>query len=166
MKKILLMAALLGMLSCTVDHGLGTLDSQISGKVIFINPEQMPSYIESVRVVAVVNMPPQNLGDVVITNTSVNLSKAEPTYYIPAPVASYDLVAAVYKEKGKAWNYANILGFYGFDPVNFMYDYKKVILTASEPIAHDVNIYCDWSLLPTDHRRVSAEQGQAGTEHE
>jgi hypothetical protein len=152
MKKFFFLLPLLGVLSCTIDHGLGTLDSQISGKVVFLNPEQMPPYIESVRVVAVVNMPPQNLGDVVITNSSVNLSKAEPTYYIPAPIASYDLVAAVYKEKGKAWNYANILGFYGFDPVNFIYDYKKVVLTKSEPMVRDINIYCDWSLLRPDNR--------------
>jgi hypothetical protein len=157
MKKILYLLPLLALFSCSIDHGLGTLDSQISGKVIFLNTDQMPSYIESVRVVAVVNMPPQNLGDVVITNTSVNLSKTEPTYYIPAPIASYDLVAAIYKEKGKAWNYANILGFYGFDPVNFLYDYKKVVLTRSAPIARDIDIYCDWSLLRPENRQSRAE---------
>jgi hypothetical protein len=147
MKKLLTLVLLLLTMSCSIDHGLGTLDSRITGKVVFLNRDKMPSYVEAVRIVAVVHMPPQNLGDVVITNTSVNLSKEEPTYYIPAPIASYEVIAAIWKEKGKAWNYANILGFYGFDPVNYIFDYKKVELTKGQPVAPDIDIYCDWSFL-------------------
>jgi hypothetical protein len=147
MKKIVALAFALLLLSCSIDQGLGTMDSYISGRVIFLNPEQKPDYVEAVRIVAVINMPPQNLGDVVIANTSVNLSREEPTYSIPAPLASYEVIAAVWKEKGKAWNYANILGFYGFDPINYIFDYKKVEVTRTHPVAENIDIYCDWSLL-------------------
>ena len=147
MKKNLLWLIALVAMSCSIDHGLGTMNSRITGKVIFLNLEQRPSYVEAVRIVAVDNLPPQSLGDVVITNTSVNLAASEPSYYIPAPIADYELVAAVWKEKGKAWNYSNILGFYGFDPVNYLYEYKKVQLTKAQPVAQGIDIYCDWSLL-------------------
>ncbi len=134
--------------ACEIDHGLGTLDSRITGRVIFLNRDKRPDYVESVRIVAAVNLPPQSLGDVVFTNTSVNLSKDNPEYYVPAPPATYQLVAAVWKEKGQAWNYSKILGFYGFDPVNFTFDSVKVVLTKEQPVAQNIDIYCDWSLLP------------------
>ena len=149
MKKALLIILIIPLMTaCEIDHGLGTLDSRITGKVIFLNKDKKPDYVESVRIVAAVNLPPESLGDVVFTNTSVNLSKDEPDYYVPAPLATYQLVAAIWKEKGKAWNYSKILGFYGFDPVNFTFDSVKVVLTKSQPIAKDIDIYCDWSLLP------------------
>ena len=146
MKKLIIPGLLL-FFSCSVDHGLGTLDSRITGKVVFLNRDKMPSYVESVRIVAIVHLPPQSLGDVVITNTSVNLSKETPTYYIPAPLAEYELIAAIWKEKGKTWNYSNILSFYGFDPINYTVEYKKVGLTKAQPVAENIDIYCDWSLL-------------------
>ena len=132
---------------CNTDHGLGTLDSKITGDIIFLNMEKKPDYIEAVRIVAAVKLPPENLGDVVFTNTSINLASNQSEYDIPAPIASYELVAAVWKEKGKAWNYANILGFYGFDPVNLQFEYKKVVLSNNHPVAQHIDIICDWSLL-------------------
>ena len=134
-------------LGCDIDHGLGVMESKIAGDIVFINPDKKPDYVESVRVVAAVKFPFTSLSDVVIMNTSVNLSKAQPNYVIPAPLSSYQVVAAVWKEKGKAWNYANLLGIYGFNPVEGQFDYKEVTLTKSNPVANNINIYCDWSLL-------------------
>ncbi|MBN2413795.1 hypothetical protein JXQ31_19095 [candidate division KSB1 bacterium] len=147
-KTLALLFILFLITACEIDHGLGTLDSRITGRVIFLNQDKKPDYVESVRIVAAVNLPPQSLGDVVFTNTSVNLSKDEPDYYVPAPLATYQLVAAVWKEKGQAWNYSKILGFYGFDPVNFTFDSVKVVLTKEQPVAKNIDIYCDWSILP------------------
>jgi hypothetical protein len=134
--------------SCDIDHGLGTLDSGINGQIIFINPDKKPDFIDAVRVIAAVKIPPQTLGDVVFTNTSVNLSQQQSAFHIAAPLASYEMVAAVWKEKGKAWNYANILGFYGFDPIHYQVEFLQVKLSKSQPVADDINIYCDWSLIP------------------
>ena len=148
--KIVRFGVLFGALvlvSCGIDHGLGPMESRITGRIIFLNPDKKPNYVESVRVVAAVRIPPENLGDVVFTNTSVNLSKPEPDYYVPAPLATYELVVAVYKKKGAAWDYSKWLGFYGFDPVNYTVEYKKVALTKEQPVAKNINIYCDWSLL-------------------
>ncbi len=147
MKKKWLLAFSLLIMSCAIDQGLGTMDSYITGRVIFLNPEQKPDYVEAVRMVAIINMPPQNLGDVIIANTSVNLSREEPTYSIPAPYAAYRMIAAIWKEKGKAWDYTNILGFYGFDPVTYTIEDKVVDVTKEHPIAENIDIYCDWSLL-------------------
>lgn len=135
------------MSGCEIDHGLGTLDSGIFGKVIFINQEKRPDYVEAVRIVAVVNLPPKSLGDVVITNSSVNLSRNESEYGIPAPLASYEMVAAVWKKKGAAWDYANILSFYGYDPINVKFEYKPVVLTEKKPQAEGIDIYCDWTFV-------------------
>ncbi len=146
-KTCLLLLLVLFFAGCRLDHGLGTLDSKISGKILFLNPQKQPAYVEAVRVVAAVNLPPQNLGDVVFTNSSINLSKEQPEYEIPAPITTYQMVAAIYKKKGEAWNYANILGFYGYDPINYKFEYKPVVLSKEHPIASGIDIYCDWSLL-------------------
>ncbi|HPG40442.1 MAG TPA: hypothetical protein PLP19_05115 [bacterium] len=148
MKKIFILILLLPVLSCEIDHGLGTMDSRITGKIIFINPDKKPDYVESVRIVAVANYPPESLGDLVITNTSVNLSKEQPEYYIPAPLATYHLVGAIFKEKGHNWDYGNLLSYYGFDPVNYKIDIIPIVLSKQHPIAYNIDIICDWSLLP------------------
>jgi hypothetical protein len=132
---------------CSIDHGLGTLDTRITGDVVFLNRDQKPESVEAVRVIAVVNMPPESLGDVVFTYKSVNLSRDKSEYDIPAPDATYELVAAIWKEKGKAWNYGNILGFYGFDPVTYEIESKTVTIDKHHPVASNIDIICDWSLL-------------------
>jgi hypothetical protein len=144
---IALICAICCAVSCHIDHGLGTLHSQITGQIIFLNPDSKPDFVESVRIVAAVRFPPQTLGDVVFTNTSINLSKAQPDYTLPAPLASYQIVAAVWKAKGKNWDYRNILGFYGFDPVNSQFEYKPVELTKADPVAQNIDIYCDWTMV-------------------
>jgi hypothetical protein len=151
MKRLLLITLLMLGLQCEIDHGLGTMDSRITGKVIFLNQDKKPDYVESVRIVAVVNLPPKTLGDLVITNTSVNLSQEQPEYYIPAPLATYRLIAAIWKEKGHSWDYGNILSFYGFDPVNYQVDSVAVVLTKNHPVAYNVDIICDWTMLPEDN---------------
>lgn len=131
---------------CRIDHGLDLLESRITGKIVFIGKREKPDFVESLRVVAAVKLPPESLGDVVFTYTSVNLSKEQPNYEIPAPIASYEMVAVIWKQKGKTWDYANILGFYGFDPINLKFEYIKVVLTKEHPVAESIDIYCDWSL--------------------
>ena len=64
--------------SCEIDHGLGVMESQIAGDILFLNPDKKPDYVESVRIVAAVKFPFTSLSDVVIMNTSVNLSKEKP----------------------------------------------------------------------------------------
>jgi hypothetical protein len=133
--------------SCEVDHGLGVMESSISGNVVFVNHDKKPDYVESVRIVAAVKYPFTSLSDVVFANTSVNLSKEQSEYELPAPLTNYQIVAAVWKEKGKTWDYTNLLGFYGFNPSNGEFEYKEISLTKQDPVAENVDIYCDWSFL-------------------
>jgi len=148
-------AAILWLGGCDIDHGLGTLDSMITGEIVFLNPEQQPEKVESVRVVAAVRVPPESLGDVVFTNSSVNLSRDRSYYEIPAPLADYQLVAAIWKEKGKSWDYSNILSFYGFDPVNFTVENRPITLSKSQPVAQHIDILVDWRLVG-NHLNASA----------
>ncbi|NOY58741.1 MAG: hypothetical protein GXO75_07390 [Calditrichaeota bacterium] len=132
---------------CKIDHGLDIMKSKITGDVIFLNPDKRPDYVESVRIVAAVKFPFTSLSDVVFMNTSINLSKEKSAYEIPAPISTYQVVAAVWKEKGQAWNYTNLLGIYGFNPLSGQFEFKKVILTKNDPVARGIDIYCDWSTL-------------------
>ncbi|HOT97297.1 MAG TPA: hypothetical protein PLG50_06990 [bacterium] len=134
--------------ACEIDHGLGLIESGISGRVIFLHPEKKPARVDAVRVVAVVNFPPQSLGDLVFTNTSINLSQLTPSYRLPAPLARYVLVGAIYREKGKEWDYAKILGFYGSNPDSNLYDIRPVTLSKAHPVAAGIDIYCDWASVP------------------
>jgi len=140
---------------CEIDHGLGPLGSRIQGRLIFLNPEMKPEQVESVRVIAVVRWDPDNLSlsDVVFTNRSINLSREIPEYDLPAPPATYELVAAVWKEKGRAWNYLNILGFYGFDPRDFTVGETRVELTQNQPVVQGIDILCDWSSIKSEGGR-------------
>jgi hypothetical protein len=133
------------MIAC--DHGLGVMESRIKGTLYYLNVAQRPDYVESVRVVALVRMPPQTLGDLVFTNRGVGSRDEESSYDLPAPLTSYVMVAAIWREKGKDWNYGNILGIYGFDPVNYTFETKPVVLSKSQPVADSVDIYCDWSII-------------------
>jgi hypothetical protein len=146
MKKIIWIFVLL-FLNCEIDHGLGPMKSRITGHVTFVNKELKPDNIEALRAVAVTTWDPAHfsLSDVVIANTSINTSREEPEYYIPAPLGPYELVAIVWKKKGQGWNYTHLLGYYGFDPVSFTGENKTVKLTSSHPVAEDINIVCDWS---------------------
>ncbi|MBN1997669.1 hypothetical protein JW935_08965 [candidate division KSB1 bacterium] len=146
MKKILLIA-LLFVSGCEIDHGLGPLKSRITGKISFVNENFKPDNIDALRPIAVTKWDPENfsLSDIVIANTSVNMSKENPDYYIPAPLGSYELVAIVYRKKGQGWNYTQILGFYGFDPVTYTGESKIVTLSKTKPIAGEIDIVCDWT---------------------
>jgi hypothetical protein len=81
----LVFIALLSVLviSCDSPLGLSTLDSEIQGEVIFLNPELKPDYVEAVRIVAAVQIPPQSLGDVIFTYSGVDLSSKRSVYRIP-----------------------------------------------------------------------------------
>jgi len=144
---IFLIVALSVLPGCEIDHGLDIMKSKITGDIIFLNPDKRPDYVESVRIVAAVKFPFTSLSDVVFMNTSINLSKEKSVYEIPAPISTYQVVAAVWKKKGQAWNYTNLLGIYGFNPLSGQFEFKKVILTKSDPVAQGIDIYCDWSTL-------------------
>jgi hypothetical protein len=104
-------AAILWLGGCDIDHGLGTLDSMITGEILFLNPEQQPEKVESVRVVAAVRVPPEIARRCGVHQSSVNLSRDRSYYEIPAPLAEYQLVAQSGKKKARSWDYSNILSF-------------------------------------------------------
>lgn len=133
--------------SCDIDHGLGVSDSRIRGHLILPDMSLRPDYFEAVRVVALTKKLDEGditLNDAVIANFSVDLGVANPTYDLPAPISKYEFIGAVWKQRGKSWDYTNIFGFYGFDPDSFKYDVKPVYLTEDQPIVDNIDIVCDW----------------------
>jgi len=147
---LLLIFFVLSITDCDFDTGLGLMESYISGEVVFINPSAKADYVDAVRVVAVVNFPPEGLGDVIFS-TSVDISKDRAPYSIPAPLAEYTAIAAIWKRKGQEWNYSNILGLYGMNWANpFDVKMEPVKLTKEEPVADSIHIQADWSRTALD----------------
>lgn len=145
-----LLTVLLLATTCDFDTGLGLMESEISGDVIFINSNAKADYVDAVRVVAVVNFPPEGLGDVIFSN-SVDISKNRAYYSIPAPIAEYTAIGAIWKRKGREWNYSNILGLYGMDWANpFDVKMEPVKLTKQNPVADSIDIQADWSRTALD----------------
>ena len=148
LKGAILSAVLLSTVSC--DTGLGLITTKIAGKVIFIHPENRPNSVESVWVIAAEKSLFENpsLSDVVISDRPVNLFSDSSAYEVFVPHGSYVIVAAIWKEKGKDWNYLNILGIYGFDPTTFTYyDTNPIAINQNRPVATDYNIICDWGFI-------------------
>lgn len=149
--KIILILSLSLLLSCDIDHGLGLIKTKITGRVILPDLSERPDYVESVHVIATT----KNLGDlregeltlsdVVFSNRPVKLNQQTPSYELSAPAGEYKLVAAVWKKRGEAWDYTRLLGFYGFNPDSFTFNFEPVVLSKSDPIAQNIDIYCDWS---------------------
>jgi hypothetical protein len=137
-----------GALSC--DTGLGLMTTKITGKIIFLNTDKKPDDIESVWVIAASKelFESPSLDDVVISDKSVNLSQKESPYEIFTPPGTFIILAAVYRKKGEDWNYLNILGRYGFDPVNFTYyDTDPIVISKKNPVANGYDIICDWGFI-------------------
>ncbi len=141
---------LLFLTQCEIDHGLGVSTSRIRGHVVLPDMSLRPDYFESVRIVALtktLDAEDISLSDVVISNSSVDLSDPRPAYDLPAPLSKYEFVGAVWKKKDEAWDYTRIFGFYGFDPDSFKFTVEPIYLTKEHPIAEGIDIVCDWILV-------------------
>ena len=132
------------------DTGLGLITTKITGDVIFYNQDKKPDYVESVWVVAAEKSLFENpsLSDIIVSDRPVNLSKDTSMYEIFVPTGTYIVVAAIWKEKGKDWNYQKMLGIYGFDPINFAYyDENPIQITEKNKVASGYDIICDWGFI-------------------
>ncbi len=149
-KATVVIAGVLLLAACEIDHGLGISKSHIRGRVILPDMSMRPDYFEAVRIVALtktLDAEDLSLSDAVFSNTSVDLSKSEPTYDLPAPLSKYEFIGAVWKKRNEPWNYRRIFGFYGFDPDSFKFEHKTVYLTKESPVAEGIDIVCDWILV-------------------
>lgn len=132
------------------DTGLGLLETKITGRVVFINSDKKPDFVESVWVIAATKSLFNNptLNDLVISDRPVNLSKDSSDYQVFVPPGSYVIVAAIWKSKGEDWNFLHIVGRYGYDPVHFSYyDTQPIVVSDRQKIASGRDIICDWSFV-------------------
>lgn len=153
MQKLFFIIGLVFLFSCELDHGLGLIKTKITGHVILPDLADRPEHLESVRIIATtkniadLQQGELTLSDVVFSNSPVNLSQQTPYYELSAPAGEYKLIAAVWKKRDQAWDYTRFLGFYGFNPDEFTFDFEPVVLTKSDPKAENIDIYCDWSFV-------------------
>ena len=146
------LVTLLSVGSFSCDTGLGLLETKITGRVVFINSDKKPDLVESVWVVAAAKSLFNNptLNDLVISDRPVNLNKDSSEYEVFVPPGSYVIVAAIWKQKGKDWNFLNIIGRYGYDPVHFTYfDTQPVVISDRQKVVSGKDIICDWSFVFT-----------------
>jgi len=150
LELVLISALALFVFQCDIDHGLGVSTSRIRGHLILPDMAQRPDYFESVRVIALtktLDAKDISLNDVVISNTSVDLSDPSPAFDLPAPLSKYEFVGAIWKKRDEAWDYTRLFGFYGFDPDSFKFTREPIYLTKDNPIVDDIDIVCDWILV-------------------
>lgn len=150
LRLVFIPALALFLLQCEIDHGLGVSSSRIRGHLILPDMSRRPDYFESVRVIALtktLDAEDISLNDVVISNSSVDLSDPYPAFDLPAPLSKYEFIGAVWKKKNEGWDYTRIFGFYGFDPDSFKFTQEPIYLTKDNPIVDDIDIVCDWILV-------------------
>jgi hypothetical protein len=89
------------------DTGLGLIETKISGNVIFVNSDKKPDKVESVWVLAASKSLFENptLNDLIISDRPINLSNDTSNYEVFVPVGTYSIIAAIWKEKNKDWDY-------------------------------------------------------------
>ena len=149
-KVMTILSIALFLIQCEIDHGLGVSTSRIQGHLVLPDMSQRPDYLESVRVIALtktLDAADISLNDVVISNSSVDLSDPNPSFDLPAPLSKYEFIGAIWKKRDEAWDYTRIFGFYGFDPDSFKFTQKPIYLTKDNPIVEDIDIVCDWLLV-------------------
>ena len=154
-KKIVFVFFILMIFSC--DTGLGLIETKISGNVIFVNSDKKPDKVESVWVLAASKSLFENptLNDLIISDRPINLSKDTSNYEVFVPVGSYSIIAAIWKEKNKDWDYLNILGLYGFDPVTgTLYDTEATVISEDKKVVSNKNIICDWKFLSLNQNTI------------
>lgn len=138
------------MIIFSCDTGLGLIETRITGNVIFMNSDKKPDKVESVWVVAASKSLFENftLNDIIISDRPVNLSKDTSKFDVFVPVGTYSIIAAIWKEKNKDWNYLNILGLYGYNPKTGMVDDPNpTVISQDQKVASNRNIICDWGFL-------------------
>ncbi len=145
-------AALLLASTCSLDHGLGPIETEIRGHVLFQHPP--PAYAAEVRVVATKRFPPENLSSDVVFSNRVEFRRDlaagqidTVAYRIVADPGTYPAVGVLWRRSGEPWEITNILGIYT-DPLQFTP--KPVTLDEANPVADSVDILADWNLAYRD----------------
>lgn len=147
--RLLAFACLLPLLTaCELDHGLGLLESRITGSVIYLGSERRPDNIDEVRVVAVANFPPTGIADVYFSD-ALPFDRDTADYQILLPLGDYPAVGVLWKPRGQDWSFTSLLGFYGFQPPATA-SLQPVRLTPQQPVAADIDIFALWDLARLD----------------
>lgn len=155
-RKVIVLLVLIGLAALSCDTGLGLMTTRITGQVIFHNPDKKPDYVESVQVVVASRslFESPSLDDVILADRPVNLSQQKASYEVFVPPGTYPMIAAIYKKKGQDWNYLNILGVYGFDPLTYtFYDTDPVVIGDKHKVASGYDIICDWRFIGSQANR-------------
>lgn len=152
MKKYYLLllpiALLVGLIiRCEIDHGLYPIRYVIKGKVIFFKGSP-PSNTDRVEVFALKEFPPKNPQNFLYLGQSGALNLAagnEVNYEIQVSPTTYQLVAVLWKEKGRDWSLTGLLGFYTGGLTTILPD--SVTVSRDQPVADSVDIFANWEVV-------------------
>jgi len=142
---------------CHYDHGIDPIITRVSGNVIFMgkfpDPKTTPVRVREVRVALVKRFPPENLvTDLVYSDEllfSKDTSRTEPDtihYELSVEAGTYAAAGVLWRESGKPWDIANIIGIYT-DPNELT---PKPIVVKPDSIVDGIDIIADWSLTWRD----------------
>ena len=144
----LLSVAMIFLLSCDFDHGLGPSKTKITGAVIFDDRVPRPPDVEEVRVVITAKTLSEifkgevGLADVYFS-TAVNFGKDTAAYEISTPVGTYPLLGVLWKKRGVDWEVNKLIGIYNAN-CDTTFAPLSVQLTKAQPVTDSVNICAFW----------------------
>lgn len=133
--------------SCNIDHGLTPKDYMIKGNVIFFKGEA-PENTDRVEVFALKEFPPEDPQNFLYLGRSGALdyqNRDTVSYEIHVSPTSYQLIGAVWKEKGENWNLTGLIGLYTGNTFSFLPD--SVVVTDDNAIIDSVDFYANWQIV-------------------
>lgn len=132
---------------CEIDHGLYPIRYVIKGKVIFFKGSP-PANTDRVEVFALKEFPPKDPQNLLYLGQSGALNLAagnEVNYEIQVSPTTYQLVAVLWKEKGRDWSLTGLLGFYTGGLTTILPD--SVMVSKEQPVADSVDIFANWEVV-------------------
>lgn len=107
--SLVILASLIGLTTCEIDHGLLPINSMIGGKLIITG--EAPDGTDELRVGVIRTLPPASLTEILFSN-QLPFDQDTVEYEVFVPPGAYDAVAVIWKEQGQSYNISNIVGVY------------------------------------------------------
>ncbi len=95
--------------SCSTDTGLEPLQSGFQGRIFFAN--DWPVATDEVVVVAAKKFPPTDINDIIL-GEPLPLFQDTVEYAIYSPPITFRAIGVIWKEKNRAWDVTNVIGYY------------------------------------------------------
>ncbi len=111
LKKAIVITSLISLvlLSCSSDHGLEPIRSNVQGTITYSG--EWPAPAAEVRLVTATKFPPSGVGDLII-GESIPLTGDSYDYNFYLKPGTYDLIGVAWREQNSIWDIISICGIY------------------------------------------------------